>query len=108
MKPFNYDALSPAARVEFDKLQRFKDYVHGRLDAAGVSADPDSPHKAEGCRIGGRLDEVFATRDALLASLESIAGPNLSYLDGTVMTGCIGWDKIVAARALIERVKGVK
>jgi hypothetical protein len=46
--------------AERDKLQAFKDYVHARLDAAGVSADPESPHKAEGCRIGGRLDEVFA------------------------------------------------
>lgn len=47
-------------RAERDKLQAFKDYVHGRLDAAGVPTDPDSPHKAEGCRIGGRLDILIA------------------------------------------------
>jgi hypothetical protein len=41
------------------KLQQFKQYVHDRLDAAGVPADPESPHKAEGCRIGGRLDIVL-------------------------------------------------
>ena len=46
--------------AERDKLQRFKDYVHGRLDRMGVPADPDSPHKAEGCRVGGRLDWVAA------------------------------------------------
>ncbi|MBY0456764.1 MAG: hypothetical protein K2V38_05470 [Gemmataceae bacterium] len=46
--------------AERDALRRFKGYVHGRLDAAGVPADPDSPHKAEGCRIGGRLDLVLA------------------------------------------------
>ncbi len=46
--------------VERDKLQKFKDYVHARLDAAGVPTDPDSPHKAEGCRIGGRLDILIA------------------------------------------------
>ncbi len=48
------------AKAERDKLQKFKDYVHGRLDAAGVPTDPDSPHKAEGCRIGGRLDILIA------------------------------------------------
>lgn len=46
--------------AERDALQRFKDYVHARLDAAGVPVDPDSPHKAEGCRIGGRLDVLFS------------------------------------------------
>jgi hypothetical protein len=56
---------------ERDKLQRFKSYVHARLDAAGVPADPESAHKAEGCRIGGRLDAVFAERDALRAALEA-------------------------------------
>lgn len=39
-----------------DKLQRFKDYVHGRLDAAGIEREPNGPHTAEGCRIGDRLD----------------------------------------------------
>lgn len=42
------------------KLKKFKDYVHARLDAAGVPTDPESPHKAEGCRIGGRLDILIA------------------------------------------------
>jgi hypothetical protein len=41
-----------------DKLQKFKDYVHDRLDKMEVPVDPESPHKAEGCRIGGRLDYV--------------------------------------------------
>ena len=45
-----------ALQVEVTKLQRFKDYCHSRLDAAGVPADPESSHRAEGCRIGGRLD----------------------------------------------------
>lgn len=46
------------------KLQAFKDYVHARLDAAGVPTDPDSPHKAEGCQIGARLDWMFTTPGA--------------------------------------------
>ncbi|VTT98914.1 Uncharacterized protein OS=Cyclobacterium marinum (strain ATCC 25205 / DSM 745) GN=Cycma_0223 PE=4 SV=1 [Gemmataceae bacterium] len=50
------------ARVtaERDKLAEFKAYVHARMDAAGVPVDPDGPHKAEGCRVGGRLDLVLA------------------------------------------------
>jgi hypothetical protein len=60
------------ARAERDKLQRFKDYVHARLDAAGVTVDPESTHKAEGCRIGGRLDEVFAVRAELLAAATAL------------------------------------
>lgn len=54
-------------------LEQFKAYVHKRLDDAGVPVDPDSPHKAEGCRIGGRLDVVFAGRDALLAACQMVA-----------------------------------
>lgn len=53
-------------------LLRFKRYVHARLDAAGVTVDPDSPHKAEGCRIGGRLDELIGERDRLRAELAAI------------------------------------
>lgn len=49
---------------EVEKLKKFKEYVHGRLDAAGVPTDPESPHKAEGCRIGGRLDIVLAGHQA--------------------------------------------
>lgn len=47
-------------RTELAALAKFKTYVHQRFDNAGVPVDPDSPHKAEGCRIGGRLDVVFA------------------------------------------------
>ena len=41
------------------KLQAFKDWVHGYLDAKGVPADPGGPHSKEGCRIGDRMDWVF-------------------------------------------------
>lgn len=64
---------------ERDKLQRFKNYVHKRLDDAGVSADPESVHKAEGCRIGGRLDEVFAERDGLRAALHEVLESLANY-----------------------------
>ena len=44
---------------ERDKLQKFKEYVHNRLDRIGIPADPD-PEKnaAHGCRIEGRLNVV--------------------------------------------------
>jgi hypothetical protein len=51
-------AAREEAAEELAKLRAFKAYVHKRLDEMGVPADPESPHKAEGCRIGGRLDEV--------------------------------------------------
>lgn len=54
-----------ALRAKCEALQAFKDYVHKRLDDAGVPVDPESPHKAEGCRIGGRLDCVLAIAAAL-------------------------------------------
>jgi len=44
---------------DIEKLQAFKDYVHKRLDDAGIEKDPESEHKAKGCRIGGRLDIVL-------------------------------------------------
>jgi hypothetical protein len=50
---------------ERDRLIAFKKYVHDRLDAEGISTDPDSIHKAEGCRIGGRLDELFLMLNSL-------------------------------------------
>lgn len=53
-----------------DKLAAFKAYVHKRLDDQGVPVDPDSPHKAEGCRIGGRLDWLFA--DAAATDAEAL------------------------------------
>jgi hypothetical protein len=41
------------------KLQAFKDFVHARLDTAGVPVDP--PRENADCRIGGRLDCVLST-----------------------------------------------
>lgn len=59
-------------QIERDKLaekcaalQCFKDYVHLRLTMAGVPEDPESPHKSQGCRIGGRLDVVFDEMERL-------------------------------------------
>ncbi len=58
-----------ALKAAHDKLARFKAYVHDRLDAAGVPVDPESAHKAEGCRIGGRLDWLLASHEEVKARL---------------------------------------
>lgn len=41
------------------KLQAFKDYVHQRLDEAGIEKEPNGEHSKSGCRIGDRLDLVL-------------------------------------------------
>jgi DNA repair exonuclease SbcCD ATPase subunit len=52
-----------SVKEDRDKLQKFKYYVHDRLDKMGVPVDPESPHKAAGCRIGGRLDYVESVKE---------------------------------------------
>ncbi len=45
---------------ERDRLLEFKRYVHMRLDAAGVPANPEPELNAEhGCRIEGRLNWIL-------------------------------------------------
>lgn len=48
------------ARAQRDALAAFKSYVHARLDAAGIPANPGGPHSEAGCRIGDRLDIALA------------------------------------------------
>jgi hypothetical protein len=43
-------------KEERDALLRFKQWVHGFLDAHGVPHHPPGSHGAEGCRIGDRMD----------------------------------------------------
>lgn len=62
-----------ALRTELAKLAAFKTFVHGRLDAGGVPADPPGPHRDEGCRVGQRLDWLFADRDTWKAALTDVA-----------------------------------
>jgi hypothetical protein len=76
----DFDASSiRAALARVDALQRFKEYVHKRLDDAGVPVDPESPHKAEGCRIGGRLDWLFAERHRDIGRLNRIAAELVAH-----------------------------
>lgn len=53
-----------------EAAERFKTFVHGYLDSHGVPhGDPANQHQVEGCRIGARLDLLFAERDALAAEI---------------------------------------
>lgn len=56
--------LSHITALEAEKaaLQAFKDYVHQRLDEAGIPTHPDGEHSKAGCRVGDRLDLALAAR----------------------------------------------
>lgn len=60
---------------ENEKLKAFKDYVHARLDEAGIEKSPNGEHSKHGCRIGDRLDIVFAENKRLREVLEEIVNP---------------------------------
>lgn len=46
--------------AELEQAKAFKDFMHRRLDSAGVPKEfPDGKHTKEGCRIGDRLDWVL-------------------------------------------------
>lgn len=64
------EARAAEVERERDALQRFKEYVHQRLDEAGVATHPDGPHSKAGCRIGDRLDIVFSAHTELWSWLD--------------------------------------
>jgi hypothetical protein len=74
-------ATDPAERItnseqaqlaaQAKKLQAFKDWVHGYLDAHGVPHHPPGPHGAEGCRIGDRMDWLMAKLAELKAVIQA-------------------------------------
>ena len=78
-----------AAVEALKRLQAFKDYVHQRLDEAGVPADPDSPHKAAGCRVGGRLDVVLGA----LSAAESAAAEPVAWASDELLLASLDADE---------------
>lgn len=52
-------------RAERNALAAFKIWVHNYLDGKGIPTHPDGPHSREGCRIGDRMDLVFAEQERL-------------------------------------------
>jgi hypothetical protein len=71
-------------------LQRFKDYVHQRLDEAGIPTHPDGEHSKAGCRVGDRLDIVLGER-------EQNAAFGLAVLD-------VAREKLATTRVVLERM----
>ena len=62
-----------AAEAERDKLARFKDWVHAYLDGKGIPTHPDGPHSKCGCRIGDRMDLVFAEVERLRGMVDDLS-----------------------------------
>lgn len=61
-------------RAKADAGERFKSFVHSYLTQHGVpEGDPNNQHQKEGCRIGARLDLLFAERDRLRELLRPFA-----------------------------------
>lgn len=63
---------SVTARAE--KAEAFKTWTHDYLDKKGVPATVEDEHLAAGCRIGGRMDLVFASLASMTKELELSEG----------------------------------
>jgi hypothetical protein len=60
------EVVGKAVEEHAAKAERFKAFVHDYLTQHGVpEGDPENRHQKEGCRIGARLDLMFAERDKL-------------------------------------------
>jgi hypothetical protein len=95
------EAENAQLKADREKLQAFKDYVHTRLDDAGVPVDPPSAHRDEGCRIGGRLDVLLADRERLREALEDVL--SLFEMDEETQTvGTDSWLAMTVARAALS------
>lgn len=64
------------AEFRVAELERFKTYVHQRLDEAGIPTHPDGPHSKEGCRVGDRLDILIQSEAQADREADSIAEAN--------------------------------
>lgn len=82
-----YELVISSKDKEIAKLQDFKDYVHKRLDDAGVEVDPESPHKESGCRIGGRLDLVFKEIAELKEKSDKFEKECVNHMQEYIMLG---------------------
>jgi hypothetical protein len=94
--------------AEVEKLQRFKDFAHGRLDEGGIPQDPPGEHRDAGCRIGQRLDLIFsmlAQRDERIKELEH----QLILRNKAVAHNLEGWQdegkRAEAAEARLETIR---
>lgn len=63
------ESVSPNAEA----LTKFKEYVHKRLDDAGIPTHPEGEHSKHGCRIGDRLDIALKAPIAVTNALKEAA-----------------------------------
>lgn len=66
------EAERSALLRERDALQAFKEYVHQRLDEAGIATHPPGEHTDAGCRVGQRMDLLIGERDEAARKLNAI------------------------------------
>jgi hypothetical protein len=60
-------------RASNDKLQKFKEYVHDRLDKMGIPENPEPDNNAaHGCRIEGRLNAIEQLRASNKELVEAV------------------------------------
>lgn len=78
---------------DLGRMSRFKEYVHRRLDEAGIAKDPPGEHRDRGCRIGQRLDIVLAPGNPQCKSVLQDWVMRLPLREqGTLLTGVRGCD----------------
>jgi hypothetical protein len=73
-----------AWRERAKKAEAFKAWTHAYLDKKGVPSVVEDEHLAAGCRIGGRMDWVFAqlaAKDAELARLRGVVEKLKKFYD---------------------------
>lgn len=88
-------------KADITALQAFKDYVHGRLDEAGIPTHPDGEHSKAGCRIGDRLDIGLAGH-AEAARLRRVYRPQWFYDPDSMETCCFDVSEVIDSMDLPE------
>lgn len=65
-----YELLYAAwqAAEQHARADKFKTYVHQRLDDAAIPTHPNGPHSKEGCRVGDRLDILIKRMNDAIAA----------------------------------------
>lgn len=72
-----------SAEAKLAEREKFKAWVHEYLDSKGVPHHPPGTHGDHGCRIGDRMDWVWAGIDELkakLAKMEALLGKAHRYV----------------------------
>ncbi len=91
----------------FERSDAAEMHDHPWPFTSGVPADPDSPHKVEGCRVGGRPDVLPAERDELRAALPAVGErrqfPAPCYCRTASGHYCVGRPQCRQANAALQK-----